>query len=159
HPHPGATMEPTSVATGGAFVRRPLPPIDHHGVTRGGPLTHQTLRRLSAYFDSKGHRPSPAMWDALADLAVALEKMADGEAAPKFFLSSLDPGVGKTQTITHFVDALLSNPTYSDVGVLICVGRLDEVKTMVHNMAIPENNLAVLTSDAKLNVLGKAAPD
>jgi hypothetical protein len=119
-------------------------------------LSTLTLRNLSRYFASKGHKPSPAMWNALADLTITLEAMADGVAAPKFFLSSLDPGVGKTQTITHFVDALLSQRSYDDVGILICVARLSEVENLIHEMGIPNDNLAVLTSDATLNALGKA---
>ena len=39
---------------------------------------------------------------------------------------------------------------------MVCVGRLTEVKAMVHNMAVPAEMLAVLTSDKELNVLGQA---
>jgi len=67
--------------------------------------------------------------------------------------------VGKTQTITKFVDVLLSQPSYSGVGVLVCVARLSEVRTLINEMAIPADNLAVLTSDTTLNELGKATPD
>jgi len=93
------------------------------------------------------------------DLTRTLEAMAEGEAPAKFFLSSLDPGVGKTQTITHFVDALLSSPIHADVGVLICVARLSELGNLIHDMAIPEENLAVVTSNPTLNALGKAEPN
>jgi len=96
------------------------------------------------------------MWSALADLTVALEAMAHGDAPAKFFLSSLDPGVGKTQTVTHFVDTLLSQPSYSGVGVVICVARLSEIGGLIDDMAIPFDNLAVVTSDATLNALGKS---
>jgi hypothetical protein len=43
------------------------------------------------------------MWAALTELASVLEAMAEGRCPPKLFLSSLDPGVGKTQTVTHFI--------------------------------------------------------
>ena len=87
------------------------------GNARVRSLAATTLNNLARYFTSKGHRPSEDMWAALMDLAEALEAMAVGRAEPKFFLSSLDPGVGKTQTITHFVDAMLSQPAYEQVGV------------------------------------------
>lgn len=119
-------------------------------------LATETLRKLARYFATKGHRPSPSMWHALADLAYTLEDMAEGRAAPKFYLSSLDPGVGKTQTISHFVDVLLSQPAYEDVGVVVCVARLSEVEPMVRSMAVPAEMLSVLTSDDKLNALGAA---
>ena len=86
---------------------------------------------MAAYFETDNHRPSPDMWAALADLAGTMEAMANGEAAPKFYLSSLDPGVGKTTAIRFFIDVLLSRPGYGHVGVLLCVARLDEVKNLV----------------------------
>jgi hypothetical protein len=46
----------------------------------------------------------------LTDLAAHLEAMADGSAKPMYYLSSLDPGVGKTQTISHFMSALQRSP-------------------------------------------------
>src|SRR5260221_492841 len=125
---------------------------------RLGLLSSLTLNSLTTYFASKGHRPSPAMWEALGDLTHTLEAMADGTAPPKFFLSSLDPGVGKTQTITHFVDALLSQPSYSDVGVLVCVARLSEVEHLIHDMAIPEENLAFHTPTPPLHPRGRVPP-
>lgn len=125
----------------------------------GEPLARQTLLNLSRYFIERNHSPSAAMWEALADLARTLEEMANGTAAPKFFLSSLDPGVGKTKTITHFVDCLLSGIVYQHVGVLICVARLSEIDSLVHAMAIPEDFLAVVTRSPEHNALGKAPVD
>jgi hypothetical protein len=123
-------------------------------------LANETIKNLAQYFATKGHRPSPDMWAALEDLAVTLEAMEKGQAEPKFFLSSLDPGVGKTQTITHFVDALLSQPVlYSHVGIMICVARLSEVQRLIHDMAIPANMLAVVTSNPTLNALGTTEPN
>jgi hypothetical protein len=147
-------MNATVAATAGDTCARPIvaPPLP-----LPGQLSRQTINSLARYFATKGHRPSDDMWRALVDLAVTLEDMAVGKAPAKFFLSSLDPGVGKTQTITHFVDALLSAPSCENVGVIMCVGRLSEVKTMIANMGVPSDNLAVLTSDATLNALGKAS--
>src|SRR5690349_14102158 len=75
-------------------------------------LASETIASLKAFFDAKGHRPSAEMWRALTDLASVLEAMAEGRCPPKLFLSSLDPGVGKTQTVTHFIKALTSSPDH-----------------------------------------------
>jgi len=110
------------------FDTNNTPALDHVG----GVLTQHTLCSLQEFFEQHDHRPSPAMWDAMADLAVHLEWMATGEAESKFFLSSLDPGIGKTMTITHFVSGLLNVPAlYGHVGVLICVASLDEVEKLI----------------------------
>lgn len=153
-------MNATAVAAGNAAVRPQIVPFSgHSSVNRGGPLAHQTIHSVARYFHDKGHSPSPEMWEALEDLALTLEAMANREAQSKFFLSSLDPGVGKTQTIAKFVDVLLSRPEYAHVGVLICVGRLTEVEKLVHEMAVPAQMLAVLTSDERLNALGPTNPN
>jgi hypothetical protein len=85
--------------------------------------------------------------------------MADGKAEPRFYLSSLDPGVGKSQTLIHFVDTLLARPIYDHVGVLICASRLSEVERMVEDIGIPPEMLCVVTSDPKLNAMGKGKVD
>lgn len=102
------------------------------------------------------------MWTALAALASVLEGVVEGRAEPIMYLSSLDPGIGKTQTIVHFVRALMNSPVHRDVGVLICLSRLKEIKSddeeealgLVDEMALSPSDFAVLTSNAELNKLG-----
>ena len=94
-------------------------------------LHQETLARLKAFFDTNGHRPSEAMWTALTELASVLEKMAEGGCPAKMYLSSLDPGVGKTQTVIQFIRALMASKAHQDVGVLICMSRLEEIKSVV----------------------------
>jgi hypothetical protein len=88
-------------------------------------LTDETLSTLKAFFEAHDNRPSEQMWIALRALAATLEKMAEGKCEPQLFLSSLDPGVGKSQCIVHFVKALMRSEAHKDVGVLVCVGRLN----------------------------------
>jgi hypothetical protein len=81
-----------------------------------------------------------------------MEDMADGCAAPKFHLSALDPGVGKTQSVVHFARALVSAPSHRDVGILILVGRVREAEALAD--AIGEAMrpfLAVWTADDAIN--------
>ena len=117
-------------------------------------LTQETIARLRGYFDAKGQHPSEDMWTALTELASVLEAMAEGRCPQKFFLSSLDPGVGKTQTVTHFLKALTASTDHLDVGVLICVSRLDEIDRFVAEMELARIDYAVLTSDQERNKLG-----
>jgi hypothetical protein len=117
-------------------------------------LTQETIARLRGYFDAKGQHPSEDMWTALTELASVLEAMAEGRCPQKFFLSSLDPGVGKTQTVTHFLKALTASTDHLDVGVLICVSRLDEIDRFVVEMELARIDYAVLTSDQERNKLG-----
>jgi hypothetical protein len=114
-------------------------------------------------FEERNHRPSARQLVALRQLIRTLEDMATGKAEPKRYLSSADPGLGKTTAISCFVDAMLSHPPqFHDVGVLICLGRIEEVENMVEALvkeaAVPRDVLCVKTSDkalqAKLEALG-----
>ena len=53
--------------------------------------------------------------------------MADGTGPQKFFLNSLDPGVGKTSCLVAFIRALLASPEHAHVGVVLFSNRLDDI--------------------------------
>ncbi|MBE7158426.1 MAG: hypothetical protein INR62_08345, partial [Rhodospirillales bacterium] len=128
--------------------------------SRLGTLATTTLRDLRATFAAGGHNPSPEHFAALADIAATLEAMAEGHAAPKVYLSALDPGVGKTETLVHFLRVLLRSHAHHSAGVLVCVGRIDEAKDIAGKLAEFRSSVAVVTSDEKANALGGAyAPD
>ena len=124
-----------------------------------GPLAQAALAELREFFQIQTtHRPSPAMWAALTDLMVTLEQMAEGSALPYFYLSSLDPGVGKSEAVAHFVRTLVRSDAHRNVGVLICVSRLAEVEAYVKRMKLPESDYAVFTADDDMNKLGSGSP-
>ena len=128
--------------------------------TPRGALSTRTMTTLRAYFDERGHDPSPDHWEALADVACTLEAMATGTASPSVYLSAIDPGVGKTQTLVHFSRALVASPAHAHVGVVICVGRLSEAQAIAQALDIPASKLAVLTpSDKELSATTDTLPN
>jgi hypothetical protein len=122
----------------------------------GRSLCEDTMAALRAYFVAHEHRPSDAHWAALEDVAETLEAMADGRCPPKILLSSCDPGVGKSQTVVHFARALVRDEARDDVGMVVCVGRIEEAKTLAAELALPTECFTVLTSDEEANSLGSA---
>src|SRR5690606_16137652 len=110
------------------------------------------------FIEKTNHNPSDSTFRALRAIAVTLEDMVYGTIDNKIHLSSLDPGSGKTVTITQFVKVLISqsmtNRELRNKGVLICLSRLDEIKTMVKEMDLDNEHFACLTSDATINGLG-----
>ncbi|WP_181905462.1 DEAD/DEAH box helicase family protein [Aestuariispira insulae] len=87
-------------------------------------------------------------------MADILEQMAEGTCLPRYYLASLDPGVGKTKTMIHFIRTLLASEDHERVSVLICVSRLDEIRNLVEEMGLSRSQFSVLTSDTDLNGLG-----
>jgi hypothetical protein len=124
----------------------------------GRSLCDDTMAALRTYFAAHDHRPSEAHWAALEDIAKTLEAMADGYCPPKVLLSSCDPGVGKSQTVMHFARALVQDEAHGDVGMVVCVGRIEEAKSLAAELALPTESFTVLTSDEEANALGSADP-
>ena len=81
--------------------------------------------------------PAVGHWQALGDIAETLEAMANGTANAKIYLSAIDPGVGKSMTTVHFARALVSSSAHRDVGMLICVGRLNEATAIARCTEYP----------------------
>lgn len=141
----------TSCNKDSIHVCTPFEKVNH---VEGG-LADKTIASLVSFFDTHTqHRPSEEMILALTELASTMEAMANDVAIPHFYLSSLDPGVGKTQTIIHFIQELMASPSHMEVGVLICVSRLDEIAKLAQAMSLPKDDFGVFTSDKHVNSLG-----
>lgn len=120
-------------------------------------LTEQTMTAVRRFFETEtSHRPSGEMYQALEHIALTLEAMANGKADRKIYLSSLAPGIGKTQTICFFLNLLLKDEQYRDQGILIGLSSYDEIQSYIERMEVDRRNMAVLTSDYKLNSLGNS---
>ncbi|CAA2141966.1 hypothetical protein [Hyphomicrobium sp. ghe19] len=122
-----------------------------------GPVT-RALSTMRTRFEAVGHKPSAAQWEALEDLVRCLDSMAMGTAKQTVYLSSLDPGLGKTTALKCYLHQLLAQhlPPYSEVGCLICLNTLDEVERLIDDVGIPEDMLGIWTSRSDLNVRGRA---
>ncbi|MEH2481918.1 hypothetical protein V1282_005275 [Nitrobacteraceae bacterium AZCC 2146] len=121
-------------------------------------LAAQTIAGLRQTFTSIGHAPTVDMWAALEAVATTLERMTTHTAEPVVYLSSLDPGVGKTSTVIHFIQSLLRSPLHGDSSVLVCVRRREQIRAIVEEAALTSEDFAVLTADAELNLLGSCNP-
>ncbi|WP_394200133.1 hypothetical protein, partial [Litoreibacter albidus] len=89
----------------------------------------------------------------MLELVATMEAMAEGVAPPCFYLSSLDPGVGKTTTLIHFVQELLRSEQHKDVAVLLCFAQLEEIEQLVKEMGLDKTDFAVLTGEDRVNGL------
>ena len=152
-----APCYPTKPVVEVVKLRREEPSL-HVLTTPAGPLAAATTHSLRAFFDAKNHRPSPEMWNALTAVANTLEAMADGRAAPAVHLASLDPGIGKTQAVSHFTRALLQSDAHEGVSLLVCAGRKRQIEDFIRDAGLSNADFAVFTSDTALNKLGTGDP-
>ena len=116
-------------------------------------LTKETMVKVRKFFNEEtSHRPSEEMYQALEHIALTLEEMVRGEAENKIYLSSLAPGIGKTQTICFFLNLLLKDEQCDDKGILIGLSSYDEIKSYLSRIDAEAHKIGVFTSDRALNL-------
>jgi hypothetical protein len=102
-------------------------------------LTEWTLGKLKITFDNRGLSPSPEMWTGLRSAIQVMADMADGGCAPAYYVSSLDPGVGKTTAMVHFLRELVTPQDHlarlihgapSGVSCAMLTGGFDRISGM-----------------------------
>jgi hypothetical protein len=124
-------------------------------------LTEKTLGNLKITFDNRGLSPSPEMWTGLRSAIQVMVDMAEGTCAPAYYVSSLDPGVGKTTAMVDFLRELVISQDYQGVSALVCLGRLDQIKNVIDEASLQDQDFAVLTArgNEDLNSLGCGVPE
>jgi hypothetical protein len=124
-------------------------------------LTERTLGNLKITFDNRGVSPSPKMWTGLRSAIQVMADMAEGSCAPAYYVSSLDPGVGKTTAMIQFLRELVTSQDHQGVSALVCLGRLDQIKNVLDEANLQDQDFAVLTAKTNedLNSLGCGVPE
>lgn len=144
-----------------SVVQTPLKTLYRDCTTYGfSDLADATTTSLLEDLTRWGGPLSPGVEKALRCLVEMMVAMAEGTAPPSFYLSSLDPGVGKTTTLVHFVRALLRSEEHEDVAVLVGLSRLDEIKRLVDEIGLASEDFAVFTGKGnKVNDESSTPPD
>lgn len=122
-------------------------------------LIERTLNSLDSTFRGRGLSLDAEMWQGLEAAIEVMANMAEGRCAPAYYVSSLDPGVGKTTAMVHFLRELMSSEGHRDVSALVCLGRLDQIKKVSEEAGLLETDYAVLTANPDLNALGCGSPE
>lgn len=122
-----------------------------------GRLKEKIMSALRARFRGYGHCPSEQHWAGLDAVAEFVQQMADGTAKPHFAYSALPTGMGKTSLVIEAVRALVSDPHYRDVGVVIFVNLLEQIPILVRDMGLQPDQFAVVTgaNNEELNQMGR----
>lgn len=111
----------------------------------------ETLHRYGQSLSSHHH-------DALQSVVQTMTDMAKGAAERQVYVSSLDPGMGKTTSLIVFLRQVLRSEDYGDAAILVCLSRKAEIERIVQDAGLEEIDFAVLTSDDEVNALSSTPP-
>ncbi|MET3725090.1 hypothetical protein [Sphingomonas trueperi] len=118
------------------------------------PVSVKSMNLLEADFISFNLPLSVSNKMAFKGLFDSFEASLTGELESKYYLSSLDPGSGKTQAISCFLKAWKSNGFFPEGSVLVGVKTKDEIKGLVKRLGLDDADFACLTRDDEINALG-----
>lgn len=121
------------------------------------PLALEALKDAKAIVESNGSSIEGPAEEAIFALLNTLEDGLHGRLPNSFFLSSIDPGIGKTLSVSCLLKAWKGSGFTPAVGVLIAVSRLDEISTYAQQAALAPEDFAVLTRSEQHNALGSAS--
>jgi len=110
-------------------------------------LNQKSKENLIYAFEKHGHNPSSNQFAGVLAIPETLTRMLSGTAESKYYLSSLDPGMGKSTAVISWLLAYLENRINCKQGVLICLERLEEIERYVDEANIPEDSYAVIVSE------------
>jgi hypothetical protein len=124
----------------------------------GDALTNRAFARMLNTFQDRKHNPSGKLRVGLKAIQKTLTAMLDGTSKRHYFLSSLDPGVGKSSAIIDWITEYMN--MYKDGqcpdGVVICLERKSEIERYVKDSKLDHASFGVLVGndEPELNALG-----
>jgi hypothetical protein len=92
--------------------------------------------------------------DAISALLKTLESGLTGTLGPGYHLSAIDPGIGKSLSVSTFLRTWKAQGFIPSSSVLVGLSRLVEIKSYMREAGLDRDDVAVLTSDKELNDLG-----
>lgn len=121
------------------------------------PLAAAALLDVTSFLaKSESSLAGPSL-TAVQALLQALEDGLNDHLPAEYFLSSIDPGIGKTLSVSKFLKVWKDASFSPGNGVIVAVSRLEEINTYIGQAILTPPDFAVLTSDKDLNALGTDA--
>jgi hypothetical protein len=119
-----------------------------------GSLAATTLQSIHTFLFDKGSSLSGQGLKAITALLDTLETGLSGGLDPAYYLSAIDPGIGKTLAVSLFLKAWKDRGYQPGSSILIGVSRLSEIEAYVRTSGLAAGDFGVLTSDKASNALG-----
>lgn len=118
--------------------------LRHKGYENFAANVETALRTRFKDFD---HSPSEDHWKGIRAIIQSIEAMALGVARPKYLLSSLPTGMGKTSTLIEATRELIriGQETGQPVGILILTNTLEQIPVLIGEIGLTDDQYAVRT--------------
>lgn len=117
-------------------------------------LTLSAFSDLRKFFASINHSPSAEMMNGLYATIDNLSLQLRGDLAQKYYICSLDPGIGKTSAIKAWINNYLKRAHEIDrKGVILFFDRHDEIISFLEDCDLPEKSYGVLVGDSETGKL------
>jgi len=94
---------------------------------------------------------------ALLETTKLMNGIIAGTSEPYFYLSSVDPGSGKSSMVQNYIKRLRNSGFERDFGILIVLFTFDEIDTYTNSCGLDESDYAVLCTDTDLQKKGLGA--
>lgn len=122
-------------------------------------LAASSLNKLINQLKDNGSSPKADHKIALEVLLETLEAGLSDNLSQHYFLSAIDPGIGKSLAVSKFLQVWKERNFTPASSVLIGLSRLQEIEGYLKNSGLNKEDVAVLTSDHTYNELGVPKED
>lgn len=112
-------------------------------------LSDASYRALASLQASRGQafdNPTATAIQAVLELLEAMLRGSEDPSAERYYLSSLDPGQGKTEAICTFLRTWRDRGFQPHGGVLVALSRVEEIEAYIDRSGLGDDEFAVLVS-------------
>lgn len=117
-------------------------------------LADLSLSQVSERLGEYGSSLHGEAKDAIHSLLQALERGLTGDLEDAYYLAAIDPGMGKTLSVTTFLKTWKEHGFVPSSSVLIGLSRLAEIPKYLEAAGLDQGDVAILTSDKDINARG-----
>lgn len=107
-------------------------------------------QELRKRFEGYNHTPSEEQWQGILEIPKAIEAMARGKWTEDFAITSLSPGLGKTQSVTNTIFYIyFHRKDLLESGIIWFIEQIeaiDIVRNELIRSGVPENAIGILHS-------------
>lgn len=114
--------------------------------------TKEELQKTLSTYSGDGIKPLDS---GLTDLLSHFDKGLRGELTSSYYLSSIDPGIGKTESYCSFIKSCKEMGFFPEGSILVAVATLEEISSMVLRCGLAKDDYACLTGDGGINAMGR----